>query len=200
MMLTASTSEIFPTLHMSMFASVDFSGLKKEKWNQLNESSTWSCWLALVLLPWGCPGMSFWLQNPGLQGSVWGAGAGLEEPVPCTGETEVLWQFTFPCFFCFLNVIISKTKSEYNPHEPKCVFFLIWEQPGSFPLAGCSFPPQVLRSKAGMQSFTFSLQVLLIKEALYKKHFSSVLINQINKNKNFCQAICFCSYPSTGLK
>lgn len=103
-------------------------------------------------------------------------------------------------FFCFLNVIISKTKSEYNPHEPKCVFFLIWEQPGSFPLAGCSFPPQVLRSKAGMQSFTFSLQVLLIKEALYKKHFSSVLINQINKNKNFCQAICFCSYPSTGLK
>ena len=51
-----------------------------------------------------------------------------------------------------------------------------------------------------MQSFTFSLQVLLIKEALCKKHFSPVLINQINKNKTFCQAICCCSYPSTGLK
>lgn len=100
--------------------------------------------------------------------------------------------------FCFLNVIISKIKSEYSPHEPKCVFFS--EQAGSFPLASCRFPLQVLRSEAGMQSFTFSLQVLLIKEALRKKHFSPVLINQINKNKNFCQAICFCSYPSTGLK
>ena len=57
-----------------------------------------------------------------------------------------------------------------------------------------------LRSSVGMQSFTFSLQVLLIKEALCKKHFSPVLINQINKNKTFCQAICCCSYPSTGLK
>ena len=51
-----------------------------------------------------------------------------------------------------------------------------------------------------MQSFTFSLQVLLIKEALCKKDFSPVLINQINKNKTFCQAICCCSYPSTSLK
>lgn len=102
--------------------------------------------------------------------------------------------------FCFLNVIINKIKSEYSPYEPKCVFFLLQEQPDSFPLASCRFLPQVLRNKARMQSFTLSLQVLQIKEALCKKHFSPVLINQINKNKNFCQAICFCSYPSTGLK
>lgn len=153
-----------------------------------------------MLLPQWCPtDRRNFRRNFALTGRTGGEGERLGEPLKPKGETEVLWIVTFP-FFCFSNVIVNKIKSENHTNEPKCFFSLLWEQPHSLTLASCSLSTQVLRSNAGMQSFTFSLQVCLIKEALCEKHFSPVLINQINKNKKFCQAVCFCSYPSTGLK
>lgn len=77
------------------------------------------------------------------------------------------------------------------------VFFVFF--PAALPWLAVVFQHR-FKKQCRYAVITLSLQVLLIKEALCKKHFSPVLISQINKNKTFCQAVCFYSYPSTGLK